>query len=98
MRRELVTGYTVRRCEQLETFPETIKQELRPAVCERSQTDRLKENYSISQSASPIQHTVNLVFGYKVFLKVYFNVKIHADFKSVCSQTQNVERFAKSMI
>ena len=51
-----------------------------------------------SQSASPIQHTVNLVFGYKVFLKVYFNVKIHADFKSVCSQTQNVESFAKSMI
>ena len=51
----------------------------------------------ISQSASPIQHTVNLVFGYKVFLKVYFNVNIHADFKSVCSQTQNVERFAKSM-
>ena len=28
-----------------------------------------------SQSASPIQHTANLVFGYKVFLKVYFNVK-----------------------
>ena len=52
---------------------------------------------SHSQSASPIQHTVNLVFGYKVFLKVYFNVKIHAGFKSVCSQTQNVERFAKSM-
>ena len=50
-----------------------------------------------SQSASPIQHTVNLVFGYKVFLKVYFNVKIHAEFKSVCSQTQNVERFTKSM-
>ena len=50
-----------------------------------------------SQSASPIQHTVNLVFGYNFFLKVYFNVKIHADFKSVCSQTQNVERFAKSM-
>ena len=50
-----------------------------------------------SQSARPIQHTVNLVFGYKVFLKVYFSVKIHADFKSVCSQTQNVERFAKSM-
>ena len=53
--------------------------------------------YAYSQSASPIQHTVNLVFGYKVFLKVYFNVKIYADFKSVCSQTQNVERFAKSM-
>ena len=28
LRRELVTGYTVRRCEQLETFPETIEQEL----------------------------------------------------------------------
>ena len=28
LRRELVTGYTVRRCEQLETFPETIGQEL----------------------------------------------------------------------
>ena len=55
------------------------------------------QNRPSSQSASPVQHTVNLVFGYKVFLKVYFNVKIHADFKSVCSQTQNVERFAKSM-
>ena len=43
-----------------------------------------------SPSASPIQHTVHLVFGYKVFLKVYFNVKIHADFKSVGSQTQKV--------
>ena len=42
-----------------------------------------------SQSASPIKHTVNLVFGYKVFLKVYFNLKIHADFKSVGSQTEN---------
>ena len=42
-----MTGYTVRRCEQLETFPETIEQELRPAVCERRLTDRLKENYSI---------------------------------------------------
>ena len=27
MRRELVTGYTVRRYEQLETFPEMIEQE-----------------------------------------------------------------------
>ena len=58
---------------------------------------RLEYRNRYSQSARPIQHTVNLVFEYKVFLKVYFNVKIHADFKSVCSQTQNVERFAKSM-
>ena len=42
-----LTGCTVRRFEQLETSPETIEQELRPAVCERRQTDRLKENYSI---------------------------------------------------
>ena len=42
-----MTGCTVRRYEQLETSPETIEQELRPAVCERRLTDRLKENYSI---------------------------------------------------
>ena len=29
---ELVTGCTVRRCEQFETSPATIEQELRPAV------------------------------------------------------------------
>ena len=39
MRRVLVTGYTVRRYEHLATFPETIEQELRPAVCEHRQTD-----------------------------------------------------------
>ena len=50
--RELVRGCTVRRYKQLETSPETIEQELRPAVCEHRQTDRLKENYSID-----IQHT-----------------------------------------
>ena len=43
MRRKLVTD-TVRRYEQLDTFPETIEQELRPAD---RHTDRLKENYSI---------------------------------------------------
>ena len=32
-------GCTVRRYEQLETSPETIEQELRPAVCEYRQTD-----------------------------------------------------------
>ena len=47
MRRELMTGCTVRRYDQLETSPETIEQELRPAVCERRQTDRLMENYCI---------------------------------------------------
>ena len=46
-----------RRYEQLETSPETIQQELRPAVCERRQTDiqtdRLKENYSIDETDIP---------------------------------------------
>ena len=42
-----MTRCTVIRYEQLEISPETIEQELRPAVCERRQTDRLKENYSI---------------------------------------------------
>ena len=31
---------SVRRYEQLETSPETIEPELRPAVCERRLTDR----------------------------------------------------------
>ena len=33
-------GCTVRRYKQLETSPETIEQELLPAVCEHRQTDR----------------------------------------------------------
>ena len=33
--------------DQFETSPEAIEQELRPAVCERRPTDRLKANYSI---------------------------------------------------
>ena len=32
---ELVTGCAVSRYEQFETFPETIEQELRPAVLRR---------------------------------------------------------------
>ena len=38
MRRELVTGCTSGGCDQFETSPEAIEQELRPALCERSQT------------------------------------------------------------
>ena len=40
MRHELVTGCTVRQYEQLETSPDTIEQELRPAVCNRRLTAR----------------------------------------------------------
>ena len=39
MRRELVTGCTSGVYDQLETSPEKIEHELRPAVCERRQTD-----------------------------------------------------------
>ena len=42
-----MTGCTARRYDQFETSPEAIEQELRPAVCEHRQTDRLKANYSI---------------------------------------------------
>ena len=38
MRRELVTGCTSGGCDQFETSPEAIEQELRPAVCDRRQT------------------------------------------------------------
>ena len=47
-----MTGYAVRRYEQLETFPETIEQELRPAVCEHRQTDIKDNNYSIDAVTS----------------------------------------------
>ena len=39
MRSELVTGCTSGGYDQLETYPEKIEQELRPAVCERRRTD-----------------------------------------------------------
>ena len=44
-----MTGCTARRYDQFEISPEAIEQELRPAVCERRQTDRLKANYSIDE-------------------------------------------------
>ena len=42
MRGSTSVGY-----DQFEKSPEAIEQELRPAVCERRPTDRLKANYSI---------------------------------------------------
>ena len=47
LRREFVRGSTSVGYDQFETSPEAIEQELRPAVCERRPTDRLKANYSI---------------------------------------------------
>ena len=45
MRGSTSVGY-----DQFETSPEAIEQELRPAVCERRLTDRLKTNYSIDDA------------------------------------------------
>ena len=47
LRRELVTKSTSGGNDQLEPSPEEIEPELRTALCERRQTDRLKTNYSI---------------------------------------------------
>ena len=49
MRGSTSVGY-----DQFETSPEAIEQELRPAVCERRLTDRLKTNYSIDKENSLI--------------------------------------------
>ena len=40
-------GSAFSRCEQFETSPETIEQELRSAVCELRQTNFKRKNYSI---------------------------------------------------
>ena len=47
LRREFVTKSTSGGCGQFETSPEAIEPELRTALCERGQTDRLKTNYRI---------------------------------------------------
>ena len=47
MRGSTSVGY-----DQFVTSPEAIEQELRPAVCERRPTDRLKANYSIDVNIS----------------------------------------------
>ena len=49
-----MTGCTARRYDQFETSPKAIEQELRPAVCERRQTDRLKAHYSIDDVRTSI--------------------------------------------
>ena len=47
-----MTGCTSGGYDQLETSPETIEHELRHAVYERRQTDRLMETYSIDTRSS----------------------------------------------
>ena len=50
MRGSTSVGY-----DQFETSPEAIEQELRPAVCERRPTDRLKANYSIDGNMDKVR-------------------------------------------
>ena len=57
MRGSTLVGY-----DQFETSPEAIEQELRPAVCERRPTDRLKANYSIDMVGQLIS-IVNTISG-----------------------------------
>ena len=54
MRRELVTKSTSGGCGQFETSPEVIEPEIRTALCERRQTDRLKTNYRIDVVFGPL--------------------------------------------
>ena len=54
MRRELVTKGTSGGCGQFETSPEAIEPEIRTALCERRQTDRLKTNYRIDNNNNTV--------------------------------------------
>ena len=58
MRGSTSVGY-----DQFETSPEAIEQELRPAVCERRLTDRLKTNYSIDVTMETPSDLEGLVTG-----------------------------------
>ena len=75
MRGSTSVGY-----DQFETSPEAIEQELRPAVCERRLTDRLKTNYSIDyRSVCLAVHrllTVHHLFRVSVSLRVKFTVMV----------------------
>ena len=59
MRGSTSVGY-----DQFETSPEAIEQELRPAVCERRPTDRLKANYSIDKGST--KDIILWRFSYKI--------------------------------
>ena len=73
MRGSTSVGY-----DQFETSPEAIEQELRPAVCERRLTDRLKTNYSIDDrtcSASGMFVANNVMSFNEIWRKSLYNFK-----------------------
>ena len=57
-----MTGYNSGGCDQLDTSPETFEQELRPAICERRQTDlwRIIVDYRLA-AALGLDHDIDLV-------------------------------------
>ena len=71
LRCELVRGRTDSRYEPFEISPETIEQELRPAVCEQRQRHRFKEKYYLSYS-----------FGFPRFLP---NILVHFSVVLLCA-------------
>ena len=66
MRGSTSVGY-----DKFETSPEAIEQELRPAVCERRLTDRLKTNYSIDGREF---YTCNNIGRYSLFQIRQYNI------------------------
>ena len=56
LRREHVTGCTVTRYEQLDTSPDMIEQELRPAVCEQYRCCMVTGGLSNSAERNDIAH------------------------------------------
>ena len=57
-------------CDQFETSPEAIDQELRTAFCERRQTDRLKRNYTIDKILKINVGSISYQLGKRNYLKV----------------------------
>ena len=67
-----MTECTVSRYEPFETSPETIEQELRHAVCQHRQTDRLKENYGIYSARKGYEsYAVKIKCSFENMISIY---------------------------
>ena len=65
-----MTGSTSVGYDQFETSPEAIEQELRPAVCERRLTDRLKTNYSIDLGMFQVSYLMLVIRKFDHIIQV----------------------------
>ncbi len=85
-----MTGCTVTRYEQLETSPETIEQELRPAVCEHRQTDRVSgTQYGFQQGKS----TTEPIFELRIMQEKHFEKNLHMLFVDLEKPYDRVPRY-----